>query len=178
MLPPKLRELWNDLEEARSVTLGMVNGFSDAGFLHRPEGQWSAADILEHLLLAETGTSKVIRKVLKESAGKLPPYPADDSVLGALPRQVSPGTITEAPAVAQPKGGYGRKELLEQAAACRAQTRVSIEMLSGVDPRSATFPHAVLGPLNLYEWPRLLVLDHERRHHAQIADILEGLRRR
>ena len=82
MLPGKLQDLWDGMEEGRRVTLAMVSGLSDSEFVRRNEGEWSIAEILEHLVLAETGISKLIRKMLKENAGKLPPYPADDSGLG------------------------------------------------------------------------------------------------
>jgi hypothetical protein len=178
VLPPKLQELWDRMEEARSRTLEMAGMLSGAEFARRVDGGWSAAEILEHLLIAETGTSKVIRKCLKENAGKLPAYPADDSDLSVRPPAIPPETFVTAPEAALPSGGAGREELLAQAAEVRARTRSSIEMLSGADPRSVEFPHAVLGRLNLYEWPCLIVLGHERQHHAQLAEILRKLGRK
>jgi hypothetical protein len=177
MLPPKLRELWERMQEARNRTLEMAGRLSDAEFSRRVDGGWSVAEILEHLLLAETGTSKVIRKCLKENAGKLPPYPEDDSVLSVRPPAVAPEKVVKAPEVALPSGGIGRDELLAQAAEVRARTLASLEALSGADPRSARFPHVVFGDLDLYEWPSLLVLGHERQHHAQLAEILRKLGR-
>jgi DNA-binding MarR family transcriptional regulator len=178
MLPPKLAALWNEIEEARSLTLGMAHELSDGEFLLRPgNGEWSAADILEHLLIAETGTSKVIRKMIKEKGALLSPYPDDDSVLTVRPLRISREKVDRAPEAALPKGGVGKKELFEQAAECRARTRISLEMLSRFDPRGAEFPHAIFGPLNLYEWPCVLVLGHEKGHHGQLAEILRGLRR-
>jgi len=175
MLPRKLEELWDEMEKIREITLGAAKGLSEADFARRVDGEWSVAEILEHLLIAETGTSKVIRKCLKENAGKLPPYPADDSVLAARPPKTSPGTVTQAPEAAIPSGGVGKEELLARAAEVRRQMRLSLEMLAGVDPRSAEFPHPLFGNLNLYEWPSLLVLGHERQHRLQIEKILRKL---
>jgi len=177
MLPRKLQELWDDMEKARSLTLEMAGGLTEAEFALRGNGEWSVADILEHLLIAETGTSKVIRKSLKENAGRLPPYPADDSVLAVRPPGTPPEKVVKAPEGAHPSGGIGKEELLARAAEVRAMTRVSLEMLAGVDPRGVLFPHALFGSLNLYEWPCLIVLGHERQHHAQIREILRKLRR-
>lgn len=177
MLPRKLQELWDEMEKARGLTLGMADRLSEAEFALRTDGEWSVAEIVEHLLIAETGTSKVIRKCLKENAGKLPPYPADDSVLAVRPPRTPPEKVTTAPDAALPKGGVAREELLARAASTRAQTRVSLEMLSGADPRSVEFPHILFGDINLYEWPCLIVLGHERQHHAQIAGILRKLGR-
>jgi uncharacterized damage-inducible protein DinB len=177
MLPEKLQELWEELEKARGRTLEMAGRLSEAEFALRVDGEWSVAEIVEHLLIAETGTSKVIRKCLKESAGRLPPYPADDSVLAVRHPSTAPGNLAIAPQAAIPKGGAGKEELLAQAASTRAQTRVSLEMLAGADPRAAKFPHPSFGDLDLYEWPCLLVLEHEKQHHGQIAGILRKLGR-
>jgi hypothetical protein len=173
MLPPKLKELRDGLEEARGITLGMIAGLPEAAFAAvREDGEWSIALILEHLIIAETGTSKVIRKMLKENAGRLPPYPPDDSVLSVRVPKASLEEATQAPDVARPKGGRGKTELLAGAAEARAQTLASLASLAGADPRAAEFPHPLFGSLNLYEWPYLILLQHERLHHAQIAAIL------
>ena len=175
MLPRKLQELWEGMEENRRITLGMVAGLSAAEFLHREEGEWSAAGILEHLVLAETGTSKVIRKTLKENAGKLPPYPPDDTVLAIRETGRSRERMAEAPEVAHPKGSFGKEEILRLTAQAREATRTSLEMLAGVDPRSAEFPHPFFGSMNLYEWPHRIIREHERQHHPQIERILRRL---
>ncbi len=176
MFPRKLQELWDDMERSRSATLGMAGGLTEHDFARRVGGEWSVAEIIEHLIIAESGTSKVIRKCLKENAGKLPPYPADDSVLAVRPLRTSPEKVTEAPAAAVPAGGTGKEALLALADGCRKQTRISFEMLAGADPRSVEFPHPLFGSLNLYEWPCLIVLGHEKQHHVQIAEIVRKLR--
>lgn len=176
MLPPKLKELRDGLEEARGTTLGMIAAVPEAAFAAVPEhGEWSIALILEHLIIAETGTSKVIRKMLKENAGRLPPYPADDAVLSVRVPQASLEGATQAPDVARPRGGREKAELLAAAAEARARTLVSLAALAGADPRAAEFPHPLFGSLNLYEWPSLIILRHERLHHAQIAAILRRM---
>jgi hypothetical protein len=175
VLPGKLQELWDGMEENRKVTLAMVSGLSDSEFIRRIEGEWSIAEILEHLILAETGTSKLIRKMVKEHAGKLPPYPVDDSGLGVRETGQPAERMTEAPEAAHPKGSHGKEESLRLAAQAREATRDSLSMLSGVDPRSVEFPHPFFGGMNLYEWPRRIIVDHERQHHAQIERILRSL---
>jgi hypothetical protein len=50
-------------------------------------------------------------------------------------------------------------------------------LLAGADPRAVEFPHLLFGDINLYEWPCLIVLEHEKQHHAQIAEILRKLGR-
>ena len=130
------------------------------------------AEILEHLVLAETGTSKLIRKMLKESAGRLPAYPADDSVLTVREAGRSRERMTEAPEAAHPKGSYGKEEILRLAARVREETRETLTMLAASDPRGVEFPHPFFGSMNLYEWPHRIIREHERQHHPQIERIL------
>lgn len=175
-LPGKLKELWEGMESSRGITLAAAGSVSEDEFSRRVDGEWSIAEILEHLLIAEEGTSKVIRKCLKDNAGKLPAYPEDDSAISVRPPQTPPERVTKAPEAAIPPGGVGRKELLARADECRRQMRVSLEMLSAVDPRAAEFPHPLFGNMNLFEWPFFIVLGHERQHHAQIEKILRKLK--
>ncbi len=174
-LPPKLRELADGLEETRRATFAMVSGLSERDFAWRPGGEWSVAGILEHLILSETGTSKVIRKMLKEKAGALPPYPADDSVLSVREFPPPPGPVTSPESVRPNAPARGKAEVLAALAECRGRTLESLAMLAGADPRAAEFPHPRLGPINLYEWPALTIGSHERDHQAQIAGILRAL---
>jgi len=83
MLPPKIAALYGEMEKVRGETLSALSGLTEEEFSRKAEGEWSAAQILHHILMAETATSKVIRKSIKLSAGTLPPYPADDSVFGS-----------------------------------------------------------------------------------------------
>lgn len=176
MLPRALNALWEGMQDNRRVTLAMVSDLSGEEFVRREEGEWSVAWILEHLVLAETGTGKVIRKLLKENAGKLPPYPDDDRVLVVREAGRSGERMTVAPKVALPKGSAGKEEILMSATRARQETRITLEMLANVDPRSAEFPHPFFGSLNLYEWPQRIILDHERQHHPQIEKVLRSLR--
>jgi len=178
LLPPKLAELVDGMNENRKAVLDLVAGLSEEEFLARAEGEWSVGEVLEHVILSETGTSKVIRKVLKENAGRLPPYPADDSVLAVRPFHGPSEEGRKAPESALPKGTMGKAELLEQAALCREQTLRSIAMLAEVDPRSGEFPHVAFGSMNLYEWAVLIVLGHQRQHLRQVAEIVRKLRGR
>lgn len=177
VLPPKLKELADSLEETRKGTIALVAGLSEQDVAWRRDGEWSVADILEHVILSEIGTSKVIRKMLKEKGGTLPPYPADDSVLAVREFPPSSGKVT-GPEAVQPKGpARGKAEVLAALAACRARTLESLAMLAGADPRGAEFPHPIFGPINPYDWPALTIRSHEQDHQLQIEGILRALGR-
>ncbi len=175
LMPPKLAALFGEMEEVRARTLSALSGLTEEEFSRRVDGEWSAAQILHHLLMAETGTSKVIRKSIKASGGALPPYPADDSGLDVrkLPKPV---VTYEAPESIRPENPPGKDDLLRLARETREQTAVSFAILATVDPREATFPNPLFADLNLYEWPSVTVLMHEREHQGQIRRLLARLR--
>jgi len=175
MMPPKIAALYEEMEKVRRETLSVVSGLTDEEFSRRVDGEWSAAQILHHLLMAETGTSKVIRKAIKSSAGTLPPYPADDSAIDVrkLPKPVGG---YQAPEQIRPENPPGKDDLLRLARETREQTAASLAMLATVDPRAATFPHPLFADLNLYEWPAVTVLMHEREHQGQIRALQSRLR--
>jgi hypothetical protein len=168
-LPPKLAELLAAIDSARAETLRIVARRADAP---GEGGAWSPAALLEHLLLAETGAGKVVRKVIRESAGALPPYPADDSGIG-IRRPVSFEGM-ESPPSALPEGGLPVEALLARAGEVRAATRETLRMLSAVDPRAGSFPHHRFGSLDLYEWLAIVILEHERSHRAQLLAAAGG----
>ena len=175
MLPGKLAALYEEMEKVREETLATLSGLSEDK-MRRAEGEnWSAAQILYHILMAETGTSKVIRKAIKSAGGALPPYPEDDSRLCV--RELSrPVGAFEAPEFVRPKDPPGKDELLRLARETREQTAASFSMLAAVDPRAASFPHPLYGELDLYEWPSVTILMHERDHQNQLRALSDHLR--
>jgi len=176
MLPKKLAALFDEMEKVRGETLSALSALTEEEFSRKVGGEWSAAQILHHLLMSETGVSKVIRKVIKSAAGSLPPYPADDTVL-EVRKLEKPLAAYQAPAAVQPENPPGKADLLRLARETREQTAASFAMLATVDPRAATFPHPLFGAdPNLYEWPALTVLMHERDHQGQIRELLARLR--
>jgi len=176
MLPPKLAVLYGEMEKIRGETLSALSGLTDEEFSRKVGEEWSAAQLLHHILMAEIGVSKVIRKVIKSAAGSLPPYPADDTAL-EVRKLEKPLASYQAPAAVQPNNPPGKTDLLHLARETREQTAASFAMLATVDPRAATFPHPLFGAdPNLYEWPVLTVLLHEQDHQGQIRELLSRLR--
>ena len=174
MLPPKLAALFGEMETVRGETLSALSGLTDEQFSRRAGEEWSAAQILHHILMAETGTSKVIRRSIKAPPGPLPAYPADDSVLSVrkLPKPVG---AYSAPEIIRPADPPGKEELFRLGRETREQTAASFALLAAVDPRAATFPHPLFGEIDLYEWPVVTVLMHERDHQDQIRKLLGRL---
>jgi DinB superfamily len=175
MLPPKLAALFSNMEQVRAQTLVVVSGLSDEELFRGEGGEWSPRQILSHIPLAGTATSKVIRKAIKTAARTLPPYPPDDTEL-AVRRLPEPSGPRSAPESVRPGAPPGKEALLRQAREVREQTAATFAMLSGVDPRASTFPSAFFGEWNLYKWPAVIVLAHEKEHQAQLGVLLSRRR--
>ena len=171
MLPPKLAALYGGMEKVRGETLSALSGLTEEECSRKAGEEWSAAQILHHILMAEISASKVIRKAIRTAAGSLPPYPGDDSVLEVrkIPKPVS---AYQAPEAVRPEDPPGKDDLLRLARETREQTAASFAILATVDPRAVTFPHPLFGDIDLYEWPVLAVLMHEQGHQDQIRAVL------
>jgi hypothetical protein len=171
-LPPALDALWHDLEAARADVLGEVAGLSQRQIEWRPGPQeWSIAEILHHLLLAEVATGKLTSKLLKEEGGTAGPYPAGLPAFAPLPPW--PPGPREAPAVVRPEGGHPAAGLLQDLAATRARSHQSMERLATVDPRALTWRHFALGDLDLGQW-WMLQARHDRDHLQQLRRLKQS----
>jgi hypothetical protein len=167
-LPPPLEALWRDLQTVRAQVLSEAEGLTQAQADWRPgPGEWSVAEIVHHLTLAEVATGKLTSKLLKEAGPGALPFPADITAFAPLPPW--PTATREAPPVVQPQAGQPLATLVADMKAARERSRQSLERLATVDPRPLRFRHAALGDLDLGQWWTL-----QARHDA---DHLQQLRR-
>ena len=74
------------------------------------------------------------------------------------------------PAGFVPTRGLARQDLLNGLADSRAALLSGVGRAAAHDPGRLTFPHPVLGRLDLYQW-LLYVAQHELRHLNQIERI-------
>ena len=160
-MDPRLEKLKQSLE---STVEGMT---SEQLSWHLP-GKWSAAEVLEHLYLTYTGTTRGLEKVLARGA----PLATKPSMKQRLLTFVAvklghiPGGL-EAPAVARPKGlpvEQVRDEMRAKLAAMDA-TIARCEARFGRDVK--LLDHPILGALTATEWRTLHVV-HGRHHQKQL----------
>ncbi len=158
------------------VIHGAASGMTSQQLEWKPEGKWSAADVLEHLALtysgsrigldrcAEAGKPIARRPTLKD---RLRAFVVVN--LGYLPggRQAPKGTV--------PKGDAAGPAILEHfdqqlaamdAAIARAEQRFgnSVKLVN----------HPIIGPLTATEW-RKFHLVHARHHARQIERLRDNL---
>jgi hypothetical protein len=168
-LPVPIEVIWRELEAVRSEVLREVEGLSQAQseWRQRPD-DWSVGEIIHHLTIAEIATGKLTSKLLKEAGASLRPFPADLATLAPLP-PFPPGPA-EAPPVVRPEKGHPVGQLLREMRAARDRSRQSIERVAGTDPRPLTWPHFLLGPLDLAQW-WMLQARHDGDHLQQLRRV-------
>ena len=163
------------LDAERRALLARIEGVPAERLATRPApDRWSVAEVLEHLARIETGVTKLL------AMKGLAPPPADAPAPG--PRAILTPEIgarvrdrswrIEAPERVRPVGGIEPAEALRQLTAARERLLAAYATANPEALDRMTHPHPVIGPLTLRSWVALTA-DHEARHAAQVAEIVE-----
>lgn len=168
-----------ELEKIRCEFERVTRNFSGEDWLRAPEGKWSSALILEHVLLSYLSTTLGLLRAIhggkpSERKATLRERIATLMVvgLGLFP----PGR--SAPKQAFPKGTLppGSLQKVEQALAAMDTRLAAAEARFG--PKVKVLDHPALGPLTTQEWRRFH-RTHALHHLKQIQDRgTAGVRRR
>jgi len=158
-----------DIVRCRETLETAVRGVSATDAAVRRDGRWSIAEIVEHLALTYTGTTKGLDRVCAGTIA-LPPSPSlwqrvrVGVFVGAgyfptgiqAPKHVVPSGLALDDALARAFAGLEGFE----AAALRAEARFG---------RAWVLTHPILGPFTVANWRRFHVV-HTRHHARQIAE--------
>lgn len=174
-LSKKVQELVDAISGYRQALLDSITGLSSAQLDYRSEGSpWSISDILHHLALTDEANAKLTSRMLKQAqALNLPLDSApDESVLNSLDSyaDVLKNTKAQAPEFVVPQSHLPVEESLARLKASREKFLESVDNLAQYDLSQLTYPHPLLGNLNMYQWI-LIAGGHERRHVGQIGRI-------
>jgi DinB family protein len=165
-MDPRLKRLQ---EEIASV----VAGLSAEQLRWHPPGKWCAGEVLEHLYLTYTGTTKGFSRVIEAQKVKVTPPTWNQRVgrllvvgFGYMP----PGR--QAPPMARPRGLPTEKVLAE------IELKISEmdEMIARCEEKlglGELLDHPILGPLTGAQW-RKFHLVHGLHHVAQVWRLREG----
>lgn len=160
------------LERTRKVIEKTANGMSPEQLAFRPDSNWSAAQILEHLSLAFAGTAKGMERVLAGGAVPQSPRRMKDRIstlvvvgLGYMPggRKAPKGTVP---------GDGDPSNIL---AAILNNLALMDERLTAVEKAKGSrivLPHPILGPLALAQWRKFHYV-HTAHHMKQIERLKE-----
>jgi hypothetical protein len=156
------------LEHLRRAVTSVTSAMSTEDLTRKPEGKWSAAEVLEHLYLTYTGTQKAFERCLK--AGK---------PLGGAPtfkQRVATAAVTEfgyfpkgrkSPDQVLPRGLPVEKIVADIGPQIVAMDKVIAQCEERYGSCIKILDHPVLGPLTARQW-RKFHLAHGRHHVKQI----------
>ena len=168
----KSRGMDSYLQKTRDEIQRATAGISAAELTWHPHGKWCAAEILEHLTLAFSGTVKGMRKTLAGDEGPVPRRTFKQRLsaflvadLGYLP------SGRKAPAMVVPRGSDGTGMVDAILLALTEMDAVLAEVERKKGPR-VRLPHPILGPLTIAQW-RKFHLVHTRHHMKQIRRLRE-----
>jgi hypothetical protein len=177
---PRVAELVDYVVRQRGVLLAAVSAVPEAQRDRRVTSDaWSVAGVLEHLHRVESGIARLLaRSVERARASGVGAESEMSSLLGSLDSfgLTQRDRRMEAPGPVLPRGEYNASQALTALAASRTALLAAVGEGDGLALSEITYPHPLLGVLNLYQWV-LFVGQHEARHAAQIAEIgraLEG----
>lgn len=164
MTPAERETLLMRFAETRERVMRNLHGLSPEQMLYRPDtGQWSVAEIVEHLVIVENHLVGEIEKLVQGQ-----PDPSKRSAMADGDVFAQAGTVLrriQAPAGAVPTFRWPPEELLREFETARQRTR-DFSATTGADLRLHFMPHPSLGQLDCYQW-LLLVAAHCQRHCAQ-----------
>jgi len=134
-------------------------------------GKWSIAQILEHLFLTYTGTTKGLGHVLAEGHSLATKatwkHRASTFIvitLGHMPEG------RKSPAVALPRGIPAEKIAADIVPAIGTMNEAMNQVVSTLGERTPVMDHPVLGPLSVQQW-RKFHLVHGLHHVGQIQKL-------
>jgi hypothetical protein len=155
-------------QELQSVAAGM----SDDQMQWHPEGKWCAAEILEHLYLAFTGTVKGFERVL--AAGR----PLSTNL--TLRNRVQTAIVLtfnylpegrKAPKQTVPRGLPPQQVKAQTSDVITAMDAIITQCESRLG-RGKLLDHPILGPFSADQWRKFHLL-HGRHHAKQIRSLRE-----
>ena len=164
-------QLLEGLETSAATFTASLLGLSPAQFHFKPGlDRWSVAETAEHVIVAETGSGKLIRgKLVREQATPELIEAARDGFAKVDRRLLKRDTPFPAPDFVMPTGRWPTPEAM--IAVFEESRRATIDFLKATQLDLTRFvaPHPALGPLNGEGW-LLFLIRHAVRHIEQIDE--------
>lgn len=163
-----------ELEFVRRETENVTRSISADDWLRAPAGKWNSLQILEHLVLSYTGTTKGLLRTMQtgEPQRGKPTLPQRVRRLYVLGMGRFPSGV-EAPKQTAPCDGLGNDPMrrFNDALVAMDATLADAEKRFGVNTR--VLNHPVLGPLTAQAWRRFHRI-HGSHHLKQVAGRANG----
>jgi len=159
------------LERLQTAVASATKGMTTDDLTRHPEGKWSAAEVLEHLYLSYTGTTKGCERCLQtgEPLARVPGW-KDRLVtavvvgVGYLPRgrKATKHTI--------PRGMPAEKVLADIGSQISAMDTAIARCEARYGKHTRIMDHPVLGPLTAAQWRKFHFV-HGKHHVKQILQL-------
>lgn len=161
----ELKSRWNELVDAREEFFVELNKFSDNQFHSQPTDGWSAAQVVEHVLGAETGTLGYMKKksssgwdVLdKTSEENIERSKAVNARLASPEKYAAPSILNE------PTNQYSKSQMILQWNLLRTDMEKFLNEIDETHYDKLVFRQPVAGMLNVLQTVEFM--HHHLRHH-------------
>jgi hypothetical protein len=166
---PHLKRLHEEISNA-------IHGLSAKELTrHRPD-KWCIAEILEHLYLTYTGTTKGLSRVFAsdKTPGNVPTLRQRLRAFAVTGVGYFP-TGVKSPPVAMPRGLPAEKAVSEIASKIAEMGEMMSRCETKFGSQTKVLDHPVLGPFSVSQW-RKFHLVHGRHHLKQIRQLREAYR--
>ncbi len=170
-LHPALWAAWELAEKVRGELFQAFRPVTPAQWTFRPaEGAWCIAEVVDHLLRAEVGTSKMVRKLIRgDYGGQAIPTRA---TLHTKDLDRYPYGRLDAPRILIPDPVREKADLERELNMAHTRFRSELSMFRGEDPELFRSPDPATGTwFTLGGWVKLQAW-HETHHIAQIQAII------
>lgn len=172
---PKLLQAYQLADEDRQKLMNAVGGLNQQqmDFKVSPD-EWSIGQILQHIILGEAATGKLVHKLIKE--GPESALATDkESTLKPVEQMDYAYSSGKAPEFMLPQAAMPAEEIMQQLEANHQRIKETLEKYSGDAPDElrSPLPSGSGEVRNLSQWVRFTGL-HETHHLKRIKAIVEA----
>ena len=172
---PKLLKAFQLADEDRQKLMNAVKGLNQQqmDFKISPD-EWSIGEILQHLILGEAATGKLVHRLIKEGA-KSALATDKESTLKPVDQMDYSYSSGKAPEFMLPQPAMPMEEIIQQLETNHQRIKETLERYSGDDPDElrSPMPSGSEEVRNLSQWVRFTGL-HETHHFKKVKAIIES----
>ncbi len=163
------------LEQLQEAIASATRGIKSEELTHHPkgcpDGQWCAAEVLEHLYLTYTGTVKGLERVLQKGKPLASPITLKQRVRITLVIRLSYFPKgRKSPESVVPKGMSADKVMAEIGSRIATMGELLAQCEARHGARTRVLDHPILGPLTARQWRKFHWV-HGRHHVKQILKL-------
>jgi len=160
---------------ARTAFIASAEGLSHQQSRFTPEGKWSIAQIVEHIVRADQGMMVGTFRALEDFLAGRGMRKADNPHHGMTLEQIIENTWNgpvKAPASVEPQWGGPLSFWLSQLAANQQLLEDFARKAGNLDVEDMVFPHGISGPVNVHQ--RIAFMRFHLDHHREQIEAIKS----